>query len=61
VFLIERGEIVRAVKNLRFNDSPLFVLNNLEALGPVRRLSGYTAMPMLKAHDFTFTSASDAV
>jgi hypothetical protein len=28
---------VRAVKNLRFNESPIFMLNNLEALGrPVR-------------------------
>jgi predicted Zn-dependent protease len=62
VFLIERGEITRAVKNLRFNESPLFVLNNLDALGPVRRVGdGDTAMPVLKAHDFTFTSVSDAV
>jgi predicted Zn-dependent protease len=61
VFLIERGEIVRAVKNLRFNESPVFVLNNLDALGPVRRVGGDTAMPLLKAHDFMFTSVSDAV
>jgi predicted Zn-dependent protease len=62
VFLIEHGEVAHAVKNLRFNESPLFVLNNLDALGPVQRVSGgNTAMPLLKAHDFTFTSVSDAV
>jgi predicted Zn-dependent protease len=61
VFLIEHGEITQAVKNLRFNDSPLFVLNNLDALGPIRRVANDTAMPVLKAHDFTFTSVSDAV
>jgi predicted Zn-dependent protease len=32
-FLIENGRISRAVKNLRFNESPLFMLNNLEMLG----------------------------
>jgi predicted Zn-dependent protease len=61
VFLIEHGEITRAVKNLRFNESPLFVLNSLDALGPVRRVGSDTAMPLLKAHDFTFSSTSDAV
>ena len=30
-FLIENGKISKAVKNLRFNESPLFMLNNLEA------------------------------
>lgn len=62
VFLIERGEITRAVKNLRFNESPLFVLKNLDDLGSVHRVSGGdTAMPTVKVHDFTFTSVSDAV
>ena len=36
-FLIENGKITQAVKNLRFNESPIFMLNNLEAMGrPVR-------------------------
>ena len=29
-FLIENGKITKAVRNFRFNDSPLFMLNNLE-------------------------------
>ncbi|HVD61896.1 MAG TPA: TldD/PmbA family protein, partial [Gemmatimonadaceae bacterium] len=31
-FLIENGKISKAIKNFRFNDSPLFMLNNLEAV-----------------------------
>src|SRR4029079_16538911 len=39
-FLIENGKITRAIKNFRFNESPLFMLNNLEALGPAVRVAG---------------------
>ena len=65
-FLIENGRISHAVKNFRFNDSPLFMLNNLEALGSPERLAGTEAggdvvMPALKVRDFNFTSLSDAV
>jgi len=65
-FLIENGKISRAVKNFRFNDSPLFMLNNLEAIGrPVRlagtELGGAVVVPPIKVKDFTFTSLSDAV
>jgi predicted Zn-dependent protease len=65
-FLIENGKITKAVKNLRFNESPLFLLNNLEALGQTSRVAGTEAggdvvMPVLKVKDFNFTSLSDAV
>lgn len=65
-FLIENGKIVRAVRNLRFNESPLFMLNNLEALGRPVRLGGTEAggavvMPPIKVRDFNFTSLSEAV
>ncbi|HEV7387360.1 MAG TPA: TldD/PmbA family protein [Gemmatimonadaceae bacterium] len=65
-FLIENGKISKAVKNFRFNDSPLFMLNNIEAIGPAVRIGGTEAggpvvMPPIKAKDFTFTSLSDAV
>ena len=39
-FLIENGKISKAIKNFRFNESPLFLLNNLEAIGPAVRLAG---------------------
>ena len=68
-FLIERGKITRAVKNLRFNDSPVFMLNNVEALGTPVRVSasedggpGQAVMvPPMKVRDFNFTSLSDAI
>lgn len=65
-FLIENGRIARAVRNFRFNDSPLFMLNNLEALGRPQRLAGTEAggdvvMPPIKVREFNFTSLSEAV
>ena len=65
-FLIENGKITKAIKNMRFNESPLFMLSNLEALGPQERVAGVEAllpcvMPLIKARDFNFTSLSDAV
>jgi len=61
-FLVENGKISRSVKNFRFNDSPLFFLNNVEAIGPtVRTGDGGSVVPAIKARDFSFTSLSDAV
>ena len=42
-FLIEHGQVTRAIKNFRFNDSPIFLLNNLDAVGPSVRLAGTEA------------------
>lgn len=66
VFLIENGKIKQAVRNFRFNESPLFMLNNIEAIGPAVRLAGTegggdVVMPTVKARDFNFTSLSEAV
>jgi predicted Zn-dependent protease len=68
-FLIERGKVTRAVKNLRWNESPVFMLNNVEAMGRPVRVSASEdgspgaaiVVPPVKARDFTFTSLSDAV
>ena len=65
-FLIENGKLSKSIKNFRFNESPLFLLNNVEAIGPAVRLGGTEAggavvMPTIKAKDFNFTSLSDAV
>ncbi len=65
-FLIENGKISKSIKNFRFNESPLFLLSNLEAIGPAVRIAGAEAggpivMPAIKAKDFNFTSLSDAV
>ena len=68
-FLIENGKVTRAIKNMRWNESPIFMLNNLEMMGqPVRVSSSESGsagqavvVPPIKARDFNFTSASDAV
>jgi predicted Zn-dependent protease len=68
-FLIENGRITHPVRNLRWNESPVFMLNNIEMMGePVRISSGESAgltpaviVPPLKVRDFTFTSLSDAI
>jgi hypothetical protein len=57
------------VKNFRFNESPIFFLNNLEMMGPSIRINasealgagGATIMPAIKVREFTFSSLSDAV
>lgn len=59
-FYIEDGKIKHAVKNFRFNESPVIMLNNIEELGKPVRCNGYMIPPM-KIRDFTFSSLSDAV
>ncbi len=65
-FYIEDGEIKYPIKNFRFNESPVIMLNNVEELGKPIRLSGDESnlammIPPMKLRDFTFTSLSDAV
>jgi predicted Zn-dependent protease len=65
-FLIENGKVTKSIKNFRFNESPLLMLNNLEGIGKAVRVAGTEAggdvvMPPLKIRDFNFTSLSDAV
>ncbi|MEL6926325.1 MAG: TldD/PmbA family protein, partial [Bacteroidota bacterium] len=59
-FFIEDGKIAYPVKNFRFNESPIIMLNNLEAMGKPMRTGG-NMIPALKIRDFTFTSLSDAI
>jgi predicted Zn-dependent protease len=59
-FYIENGQIKFPVKNFRFNESPIIMLNNLEALGKPVRVNG-SLVPPMKIRDFTFSSLSDAV
>jgi predicted Zn-dependent protease len=68
-FLIEDGRVAGAVKNLRFNESPIAMLNNVESIGaPVRvvasesgGLGAAVVVPPLVVRDFRFTAVSDAV
>jgi predicted Zn-dependent protease len=63
LWLIERGEITRPVRNFRFRESPLFSFNSLQALGPsVPVLQQMPAVaPAALVHDFSMTSLADAV
>lgn len=63
-FYIENGVIKHPIKNFRFNESPIIMLNNLETLGKQMRVGGGgggSLIPYMKIRDFTFTSLSDAV
>ncbi|WP_394541258.1 TldD/PmbA family protein [Lysobacter enzymogenes] len=65
-FYIENGQIKYPIKNFRFNESPVIMLNNIEELGRPVRVAGDESdsvmmIPPMKLRDFTFTSLSDAV
>ncbi len=59
-FYVENGKIQFPIKNFRFNESPIIMLNNVEDLGKTVR-SGNILVPPMKIRDFTFTSLSDAI
>ncbi len=64
-FWIEHGEIAYPVKNLRFTQSYLEALNQVESIGRETRLLagmgelGRERVPALKLHTFTFTGATE--
>ncbi|WP_427852428.1 TldD/PmbA family protein [Stenotrophomonas acidaminiphila] len=65
-FYIENGQIKHPVKNFRFNESPVIMLNNIDELGKPVRVAGDESsfvmmIPPMRLRDFTFTSLSDAV
>ncbi len=60
-FLIENGKVTRSLKNFRWNESPLFMINKLDELGRAERTAAGQVMPSMRVRDFNFTSLSDAV
>ena len=65
-FYIENGVIKHPIKNFRFNESPVIMLNNLETLGKPERVVSTESdrnylIPPMKIREFTFSSLSDAV
>ncbi len=60
-FLIEKGKVTRSIKNFRWNESPLFMLNKLDALGRTEQVRAALVVPAMRVRDFNFTSLSDAV
>ena len=60
-FLIENGKITQSLKNFRWNESPLFLLNKIDEIGRAEPTGAGQVMPSLRAKDFNFQSLSDAV
>lgn len=60
VWLVEDGRIAGPVNNFRFNDSPLNLLANVEALAAAES-TGRVVVPAVRASGFRLTSRSDAV
>ncbi len=68
VYLVEDGEIVGAVNNFRFNESPLDMLGRVSEVGATTRAlsrewgewMNRTAMPPLRVADFNMSSVSQA-
>jgi predicted Zn-dependent protease len=68
VFLVENGEVVGAVNNFRFNESPIAMLRRASAIGATeatlaREFGDYftrTRMPAIRVDDFNMSSVSQA-
>jgi predicted Zn-dependent protease len=68
VYLVENGEVVGAVNNFRFNESPVAMLDRITEAGATqptlpRELSDYftrAAMPPLRVEGFNMSSVSQA-
>ncbi len=58
VYRIEGGKVTHAVKNLRFNESPLVVLGNIRLLGKPQRVEGSMLVPPAVVDGFTFSSTT---
>ena len=62
VFLVENGEIVAPVQNFRFNESPVIMLKNADALSVATvRTEGGARVPAIRTHEFNLASISEAV
>ena len=60
LWLVEKGKVVGPVRNFRFNDSPVSLLKNVEAMS-ASEPAGSMVAPAIRAKDFKLTSKSDAV
>jgi predicted Zn-dependent protease len=65
LFMIENGEVTKGLKNMRFTESVLHILNNVEALSQQLHKTetfwggGGTVAPAIKVNDFHFTSKTE--
>jgi predicted Zn-dependent protease len=69
VYLVEGGEVVAAVNNFRFNESPIGMLTRIAEVGRTERTMPReftdfftrAAMPALRVHDFNMSTVSKGV
>lgn len=67
VFWIENGKIAYPILNFRWNESPVAVLKNIDAMSQAMRVppresrSPNIVVPALRVKEFTFSSLSEAV
>ena len=59
LFLIEGGKVGGAVKNFRFNESPLAVLRNVVAMSRPERAASHVKVPGMLVREFTMSSATE--
>jgi len=62
LFLVEKGKVTQAVRNFRFNQSVLQMLQNVECLGPAHRSTAEESfemvVPPMKVRDFHFSEVT---
>jgi predicted Zn-dependent protease len=63
-FLVERGEVARPVKNMRFTQSLVEALRHVTGIGGDAELSsalfgGFTVVPTVRIEDFQFSSGTE--
>ena len=61
---IENGQIKHPCKNFRFNESPFFILNEIDAVGVAERIYNplvAAVVPAVKVRNFNFSALVDAV
>jgi len=64
LWFIEHGKITKTIKNFRFTESPMFILNNIEMMGVPQRVfhpGAPAIVPPLMVRDFSFTGLIDAI
>lgn len=64
LWLIEKGKLTQSVRNLRFTESPVFVLNNVLEYGVPTRVfepGSPCLVPALRVRDFSFTATINAI
>ena len=62
LFLVENGKLTRAVRNFRFNQSLIEMLNNVELMGPAVRATGEESfemvVPAMMVRNFHFSEVT---